>query len=80
MRKIYGNISTHRDFPTSTIILHLQDLATVGGENIELSSPGEIMELVNGRNVTAIHFYLFGLPRRPVAVEKAAKHIKKLFA
>lgn len=81
MSKVYGNISTVPNFPKrAIIILHLQALATVGEENVRLSSPDEVMVMAQDRNVTVIHFYGPGLPRRSVDVEKAAKHLKKLFA
>lgn len=78
--KVYGNISIVRDFPKPSIILHLQDLATVGEENVELSSPLEAMAMAQDRKVTKIHFYGPGLPRRSVDVEKAERHLKRLFA
>lgn len=80
MSKVYGNISITLDFPTPSIILHLQDLATVGKENIPLTSPDEAMAMAQDRKVTKILFYGPGLPRRSVDVEKAARHLKKLFA
>lgn len=80
MSKIYGYIATINNFPNPSVILHLQSLQTVGKENVVLSSPDAVMAMAKARKATEIMFHLHGLPRRSVDVEKAARHLKKLFS